>query len=214
METKKIGIRTVGVSLLAVLVVEAGIQAVVSTHLFRPMIVLGIARMIEIVLFIVIVRHFDKGLSGVGLETSSISYGIKRGMIWSAGFGTIASLIFIIMLVAGNNLLTRISSPMPIGFTDIALLFCVGGIVSPVAEEIFFRGLLYGYFRRWGIPIAVLLSSVLFVLVHSNTAQIPVPQIVGGVVFAIAYELEGNLVVPIAIHILGNMAIYALSLMF
>lgn len=214
MEAGKIEIKTVGICLLAVLAAEAGIHTVVSTHLFRPMIVLGIARMIEIMLCIIIVRHSNAGLSGVGLGKSSIPYGIKRGMIWSAGFGMIAGLIFIIVLFTGNNLLTRISAPMPLGFTDIALLFCVGGIVSPIAEEVLFRGLLYGYFRRWGIPIAVILSSVLFVLVHSNTAQIPLPQIVGGVVFAIAYELESNLVVPIAIHILGNMAIYALSLMF
>lgn len=214
MEAKKIGTKTIGISLLAVFATEAGIQAVVSTHLFRPMMVLGTARLMEIVLFIIIVRHFDRGLSAVGLERSRISYGVKRGMIWSAGFGMVAGLVFAILLATGNNLLTHISAPMPVSFTDMIFLFCVGGIVSPVAEEIFFRGFLYGYFRRWGILIAVILSSMLFVLVHSNTAQIPLPQIVGGVVFAIAYELEGNLVVPIAIHILGNMAIYALSLMF
>jgi hypothetical protein len=35
---------------------------------------------------------------------------------------------------------------------------------------------------------------------------------VGGIVFAVAYELEGNLMVPITIHVLGNTAIFALSL--
>jgi membrane protease YdiL (CAAX protease family) len=35
---------------------------------------------------------------------------------------------------------------------------------------------------------------------------------VGGIVFAVAYEVEGSLMVPITIHVLGNMAIFALSL--
>jgi len=41
-----------------------------------------------------------------------------------------------------------------------------------------------------------------------------VPQIVGGIIFAIAYEKEGSLIVPITIHVLGNMAIFTLSLIY
>jgi len=42
---------------------------------------------------------------------------------------------------------------------------------------------------------------------------IPLPQVVGGIVFAVAYEIEGSLMVPITIHVLGNLAIFTLSLM-
>jgi membrane protease YdiL (CAAX protease family) len=35
---------------------------------------------------------------------------------------------------------------------------------------------------------------------------------VGGIVFAIAYEKEKNLMVPITIHCLGNLAIFSLSI--
>jgi hypothetical protein len=38
-----------------------------------------------------------------------------------------------------------------------------------------------------------------------------VTQVVGGILFAAAYEIEKNLVVPITIHCLGNLAIFALS---
>jgi hypothetical protein len=37
-------------------------------------------------------------------------------------------------------------------------------------------------------------------------------QIIGGVLFAVAYELEGSLFVPITIHALGNLAIFGSSL--
>jgi len=35
--------------------------------------------------------------------------------------------------------------------------------------------------------------------------------VVGGIVFAIAYETEGSLMAPLTIHVLGNTAIFALS---
>jgi membrane protease YdiL (CAAX protease family) len=34
---------------------------------------------------------------------------------------------------------------------------------------------------------------------------------VGGIVFAIAYEKEKSLMVPVTIHCLGNMAIFSLT---
>jgi hypothetical protein len=35
---------------------------------------------------------------------------------------------------------------------------------------------------------------------------------VGGIIFALAYEIERSLMVPVTIHVLGNMAIFTLSL--
>ena len=86
----------------------------------------------------------------------------------------------------------------------------MGGIVAPVAEEIFFRGLIFGYLRRWGIPAAILISTALFAAFH--LPAVPVTQIVGGAVFAIAYHTGRSLMVPIVIHTLGNLAIFTLSL--
>jgi membrane protease YdiL (CAAX protease family) len=88
----------------------------------------------------------------------------------------------------------------------------VGGIISPVVEEIFFRGILFGFFRRWGATTAVVLSTILFVLPHLKRGAIPVTQMVGGVVFAAAYEKEKSLAAPIIIHSLGNLSIFSLSL--
>jgi len=55
------------------------------------------------------------------------------------------------------------------------------------------------------------LDSV-FVLAHPIFPGIPLAQVVGGIVFAVAYEMEGSLMIPITIHILGNLAIFTLSL--
>jgi membrane protease YdiL (CAAX protease family) len=97
--------------------------------------------------------------------------------------------------------------------SDILIFFLVGGIVAPVAEEVFFRGILYGFFRRWGVVVALVLSTAFFVLPHLGSHGLPITQIVGGVLFAIAYEIEGNLMTPITIHSLGNLAIFTISLL-
>ena len=97
------------------------------------------------------------------------------------------------------------------------LLFAVGGVIGPMAEEVIFRGLLYGFFRRWGVLPAIFISTGVFVLVHLLVRSVPgfaITQAIGGVVFAVSYELEKNLVVPITIHCLGNMAIFLLPLLY
>ena len=92
-----------------------------------------------------------------------------------------------------------------------ALLFLVGGLIAPIAEEVYFRGLLYGYLRRWGFWTALLVSTLVFTLLHGSAPGAPLPQLVGGLVFATAYEIEKRLLVPILIHILGNTAIFSIT---
>ena len=66
---------------------------------------------------------------------------------------------------------------------------------------------------RWGIPFAVLLSTLLFVMPHAPSfgSAIPITQLIGGILFAVSYEVEKNLLVPITIHCLGNLAIFTLA---
>jgi len=117
------------------------------------------------------------------------------------------------MRLAGSNPLPLIKTSLPSQPWSVILFFAVGGLLAPIAEEVFFRGLIYGYMRRWGIIIACLFSVTPFVLLHSTGGSLPIPQIAGGIIFALAYELEGSLLVPIIIHSSGNLAIFSLSLL-
>ena len=214
METDQIETKTLIVSLVPIVIIETASRAVISEGLGHPMIILGAARLFETIAIILIVLSWGKGVSSIGLTRSRIVFGLKKGLIWSSCFAMAASLAFAALFLAGINPMAFIKTHLPARPGEILLFFFVGGMIAPVAEELFFRGMLYGFFRRWGVVAALVLSTLIFVLSHSINRGIPVTQMVGGIVFAISYEVEGNLMVPITIHVLGNTAIFTLSLIF
>jgi membrane protease YdiL (CAAX protease family) len=214
MEAKKIELRTLLLSLAAVIAVELGTWVVVSYSAYHPMLVLAAARFLQILLIILIVVIWGKGLSSIGLARSEIVVGLKKGLLWSGIFGAIASITCVGLFAASINPLTLLKSPLPTQTMDLVLFFFVGGIIGPVAEEFFFRGILYGFLRRWGVVVALVLSTLIFVFCHPVSHGIPVTRLVGGLLFALAYEIGGSLIVPITIHTLGNLAIFTISLIF
>jgi hypothetical protein len=139
--------------------------------------------------------------------------GLKKGLLWSAGFGALGSIACVGLFAVSINPLTLIKARLPTQTGDLILFFIVGGMLGPVAEEVFFRGILYGFLRRWGVIVALILSTLIFVLCHPISHGIPVTRLVGGLLFAVAYEISDSLIVPITIHALGNLAIFTLSLM-
>jgi membrane protease YdiL (CAAX protease family) len=210
MEAKQIEIKTLAISILAVAALEGAMRWLLVYH---AMMVLGLARIFEAVVIVLIAVVWGSGLPSLGLKQDGWLLGFKRGLIWAVGFAFISFLVVAGLLLAGIHALAFIQTRLPTKHLDIVLIFVVGGIIAPAAEEIFFRGLLFGFLRRWGFPLALVLSSLLFVLVHPMHQGIPFTQIVGGLLFALAYEVEGNLLVPITIHALGNLAIFTLSLL-
>ena len=213
MEAKKITLKTVVISIAAVLIAEVLIRPAVSALFASPLPGIGITRMAQIFLLIMIVVQFEKSTGAIGLSPKEMFSGFKKGLIWSACFGIAAIVLFVLLYLAGIDALRMLYSPLPHPKLFFLIYLLVGGVIGPVAEEIFFRGILYGFFRQWGVYIAVALSTLLFVLPHLTGGNLPFTQIVGGVVFAIAYEREQSLLIPITIHCLGNLAIYSLTLL-
>jgi len=83
-------------------------------------------------------------------------------------------------------------------------------VLAPILEEIVFRGLIYRMLReRWGIVVSVVISALFFSLVHHGLLLSP--QLVGGVIFAIAYEWSRSLWVSIGLHMGANSAVYVLT---
>lgn len=86
----------------------------------------------------------------------------------------------------------------------------VSALLSPVCEEIVFRGLIYGELRRsggrsWMVP--ALISSLLFAMVHTPISMMPV-AFCAGMLFAFAVERYGSVVPAIAGHAAFNVLSY------
>ena len=211
-ETDRIKLKTVGLSVAAILMVE-WLTTRLSGHASMPILMTGGARSLEIILLLGICRVTEPGgINALGIFPKGVTPGLIRGLCWSAVFGLMVVMLAVVLMLTGLHPADLIVTHLPSTRPGLFAFFMVGGIISPVAEEIFFRGLLYGYFRRWGIWAALLISTAVFVLAHAIFRGLPLPQIVGGILFALAYEKEKNLMVPITIHVLGNLAIFTLSL--
>jgi uncharacterized protein len=213
METDRIQIKTLALCIGVVIAVETAARLGIQGENSHPMMVLGAIRLFQAALIVMIVWIREKGLASVGLSWKGLVPGLGKGAIWSAGFGLIVLLAGVLLYALGIHPLSFIHTPLPANSAHIPLFFVVGGIIAPVTEEMLFRGVLYGFFRRWGAVAAILLSTLAFVLAHPVFPAIPITQIVGGLLFALAYEVEKNLMAPITLHALGNMVIFALSLL-
>jgi len=87
-------------------------------------------------------------------------------------------------------------------------------LIGPLAEELFFRGVVYGAIRqRTSRIIAMLVSGAVFSLIHTNVMGF-VPIMVLGWLLAYLYERTGSLLVPLAVHILHNTFLMSLALTF
>ncbi len=212
METKGLRVNTVALIIVVVFMVEITTKVFMSKVTFYPMAIIGIARIVEAALMLLTVIVFGNGLSTIGLDRSGILFGVRRGFIWSAGFGIITILVGMVLLACKINPFNLLRISLPDTTFKIVLLLLVGGIIGPVTEEIFFRGILYTFLRKWGIIVALVLSTIIFVILHTSPGfGIPYVPLVGGIFFAIAYEVERSLIVPIIIHVSGNLALFSLS---
>jgi CAAX protease family protein len=102
-----------------------------------------------------------------------------------------------------------------ISIGGLVSLLLVGAVLAPIVEELFFRGLLYGYLRgRRSRGVAVVVSSAIFAAMHLIPALMP-SLFLFGVVLALVYERYGSLYPAIALHGLNNgiifVALYAIQ---
>ncbi|MFM9149381.1 MAG: lysostaphin resistance A-like protein, partial [Solirubrobacterales bacterium] len=131
------------------------------------------------------------------------SFDIGRAAAWSAGaVGLYFAFAIIYSVVVGQPEQEEIVDQFgPLGFQILLIVF-----LAPFAEEIAFRGLLFGGLRR-RLPMipAALIGGLFFGLLHFSTGWSAVPVLIFlGTLFAILYEKTGSLWPPIILHAINN----------
>ena len=82
------------------------------------------------------------------------------------------------------------------------------GILAPLGEEVVFRGVIYGQLRKFGnVPLAVVMSGLIFGLFHGNLVQFVYATVIG-ILLAIVYELYGTILAPMIFHGIANLFVY------
>ncbi|HXF82450.1 MAG TPA: CPBP family glutamic-type intramembrane protease [bacterium] len=162
-----------------------------------------------------------------GLPRSAVGLRFERWPLWT-GLGLAAGAvsialsvllerlaIYLIGFVAGRDraaamaeqehladVLTAILKG-PLAVADLVLVFLLVCALVPVAEELFFRGFVYGALRRWGVAAAALLSALFFAAVHNQIVHF-LPIFALGLILALLYERTGSLLPAMLVHAVNN----------
>jgi len=92
-------------------------------------------------------------------------------------------------------------------------LLAIGILLGPLAEELFFRGLLFPALKR-GLSVfwSVIITAALFSSLHLNWAGwLPIFGL--GILLAYSYERTGSILVPIFIHMIHNALFLTLTVL-
>lgn len=142
--------------------------------------------------------------------TMPIRYGLKlpatTPLLILAGLAMITAAAYVnswLCTLIGYEIPPEMMAPQ--GYDDPAtvIMYMTTALAPAFAEEFLFRGVIYGNLRPFGKTQAILISSILFALMHQNIGQF-FYTFVGGMAMALMYELTGTLWCSILFHLFNN----------
>lgn len=95
---------------------------------------------------------------------------------------------------------------------NILYIFSIA-VLPPLTEEFAFRGIVLGKLRKFGDSFAILMSALLFGLLHGNIIQIPFAFIIG-IVFGFITIKTSSLLPAMITHFLVNCSSVIVSLIY
>lgn len=159
-----------------------------------------------IVIVIALWKIFDKRpIKDIGLTSPIVHH---KDLLFGLGLGVASiTMVFIVLLLTGQVVVVNRFLNPNISSTLISdfILF----IFVAINEELFLRGYCMTVLKQTrSIPVMVILSSVIFSLMHSMNPNINLIGFINiflvGVLFAYMFLKRGNLWMPIGYHITWN----------
>ena len=148
MEADKIKINTVIISILAIAAIEIIVRLVVHQNLIAPLIGLGLARLAEIILLLIIVKAQQQNIAIIGLALPKFYSGLKKGLIWAVSFGVAAGIVLLIIHLAGINLSGLFQMRLPFESKRLITFLLVGALIALVVLSGLVLKMTDSYFRR------------------------------------------------------------------
>ena len=161
-----------------------------------------------IAIHLVVIRGRGLAWADLGLRRPAVPWVRRAVFATLAAFPLVGLVNAIVASLIGyvpENPQLDIVAPAGISWTTaLAMLFALG-VVVPIAEELMFRGLLFGWLRsRLGLRPAMAISALCFSLLHGIAWLIPAIFVLG-LILAWVYEKSGSLWAAITTHGLFNM---------
>jgi uncharacterized protein len=201
--------------LLEFIVVIGGIKLLVQpiyAELFKDDLYAGTLTGLTIAIILMLGIYFialrPKRLSWkeVGVKAYSLKDWKLIGL-YSAVLLAGAVIIVVLTSFIGNSWQNSKTEAMQqnVTFFTVLIAFISAAVISPIYEEIFYRGFLYRWLRtRVGLTGALLLSSFIFTVIHIPTYNVMPVNFFSGILFALAYERTGSIWPSVLIHGLTN----------
>ena len=117
---------------------------------------------------------------------------INTGVFYIFGSGSQYSLYNTFLPLGGSS------------WTNLVYIVITFAVLPAVTEEYIFRGILLHEYQNYGIATSVILSSLMFAMLHFNLHQLPV-YFFCGVVAAYSVYITKSLYASILLHFLNNM---------
>ncbi|MYL63445.1 CPBP family intramembrane metalloprotease [Bacillus hwajinpoensis] len=197
--------------LLTLVIVPVGIEFLLHDFLYQVFLdrlysgtITGFVMSIVFILavYFIALKPHRLGWNVVGMCPFSRAYW-KWIIVWIVVLIATSLLILILMDFLKIGLENRKTESMKVNMTWVTFIigFISAAIISPIYEEIFYRGFLYKWFRmKWGVGAGILLSSLIFTIVHIPTYNTLPVNFISGVIFAWTYEKSGSIWPGIIIH--------------
>lgn len=190
--------------------ITTAIDSFLETELFAELASVMVY-VISIAIAIVSVMLFTSSKSFFGLSKNA-SFGECVGKNRAFVYKNILPLVFLSMTVAMTMSIIAIMTGWSSGNADRAfpteagaiIVYFVGiAVLPPLLEELLFRGLLLSIFLPFGRTVAVLVSAVLFAMMHGSGHGIAYAFAVGIMLAIVAVE-SCSLLPCILIHAINN----------
>ncbi|AXH34787.1 CPBP family intramembrane metalloprotease [Humibacter sp. BT305] len=89
------------------------------------------------------------------------------------------------------------------GVLSLLATVALGGVLTPIGEEMLFRGLITNFLLRWNGWLAILLGAAIFAVAHGVNAVMPLALVVGLATGAL-FARTGSIWPGIAVHVTYN----------